>query len=527
MSEPAHFELGYRQTIQFYAKALDNADRAGGKATDQVMRDLGSTDLFFLLVFVLKRADLIHPWLFARCREVQRDPNGRIDLWPREHYKSTVITFGLTIFDIINDPDITIGIFSHTKPVAKKFLSQIKTEMEVNADLSRLWPGVFYANPKSEAPKWSEDGGLIVKRKSNPKEATLEAHGLVDGQPTGRHFKLRVYDDVVTMESVSTPDQIAKTTQAWQMSDNLGAIGGAVRYIGTRYHLFDTYRSIMDAKVAITRIYPATDDGTELGNPVFMSREVLAEKRKNQGPYIFASQMLINPTADKAMGFKREWLIHADVDRNAAMKQLWRAIIVDPAGSKQRQGNDYTTMWVLGNGEDNKLRVLDMLRDRLNLIQRAEMLMGLHRLWTPGLVAYEEYGMQADIEHIKYVQKQEMYEFDIVALGGQMPKPLRILRLVPWFESGRIILPTRLNRVDYQGHNRDLVQDFVEQEYTAFPVLKHDDMLDSLARLVDLEAMSMIEKPKKTLPEQRGNTGFRNLEGGNNSTGSNDDWLTA
>ena len=53
--------------------------------------------------------------------------------------------------------------------------------------------------------------GITVKRKSNPKEATIEAHGLIDGQPTSRHFRLHIYDEVVTQDYLSD-DQIRKTT---------------------------------------------------------------------------------------------------------------------------------------------------------------------------------------------------------------------------------------------------------------------------------------------------------------------------
>ena len=81
-----------------------------------VMREFALNDLFFLLVFVLNRSDLDKDWLYDRCREVEANPNGYLDLWAREHYKSTIITFGLTIQTVLNDPDVTIGIFSHTRP---------------------------------------------------------------------------------------------------------------------------------------------------------------------------------------------------------------------------------------------------------------------------------------------------------------------------------------------------------------------------------------------------------------------------
>lgn len=524
-SKPAHFHLNYRETLGFYTQMLGNAEAVGINEVNLIKRGLGSCDLFFLLVFILKREDALHPWLFRRCREVQLAPNDHLDLWAREHYKSTVITFALTIFDIINDPEITIGIFSHTKGVAKKFLIQIKFEFEMNEDLKTLWPEIFYENPAKEAQKWSEDVGIIVNRKTNPKEATVEAHGLVDGQPTGRHFKLRVYDDVVTMESVSTPAQIEKTTYAWQMSDNLGSDGGHVRYIGTRYHLFDTYSTMMESAVVKPRIRPATKDGTELGEPVLLGAEYLAKKRATQGPYVFASQMLLNPVADKAMGFSREWLEYGDVEEEGAMRSLWRMIIVDPAGGKQRKNNDFTTFFVIGHGEDEKYRVLEIRRDRMNLSKRGDTLFELHRKWKPQLVAYEEYGMQADIEHYKILMKRDLYEFEIQPLGGSMPKPLRILRLIPYFEQRRIILPTTCLQVDYQGHNRDLVRDFIEQEYLAFPVLKHDDMMDCLARLVDLEAAALIQKPAVLPAPTRNlgiNQGLRNI-----GRQGADSWATA
>jgi hypothetical protein len=184
---------------------------------------LGRCDRFFMLTRLLHREDALHPWLYARCREVEANPNGYLDLWAREHYKSTIITFAGSIQQMVLDPESTIVIFSHTKPVARKFFNQIRTELETNDDLKRVYPDIFWDDPRKESPRWSEDKGIVVKRLLNPKEATLEAYGLVDGMPTGGHWRLRIYDDVVVPESVTSPEMVAKTTAAWELSDNLGA----------------------------------------------------------------------------------------------------------------------------------------------------------------------------------------------------------------------------------------------------------------------------------------------------------------
>jgi len=255
-------ELSSReQAIAIYCSTIMQAAELGAASVHRVKRKLAQSDVFFLLVYVLGRADLNRDWYFARCREVQAAPNGYLDLWAREHGKSSVITFGLTIQDILNDPEITVGIFSYSRPIAKAFLRQIKVEFENNETLKSLFPDILWANPQRDSPKFSEDDGIIVRRRGNPKESTVEAWGLVDSAPVSKHFRLMVYDDVVTGESVSTPDMISKVTTAWERSLALSTEAGVVRYIGTKWHYADTYREILERGAAIERRHPATVEG--------------------------------------------------------------------------------------------------------------------------------------------------------------------------------------------------------------------------------------------------------------------------
>lgn len=449
------------------------------------LRNLCCTDLYFLLRYGCGRIDVENEWYFQRCREVQAKPDGVIDLWAREHGKSSIITFALSIFDILNDPEITIGIFSHTRPIAKGFLRQIKRELESNELLKAWFPDILWSNPRKEAPKWSEDDGIIVKRQGNPKESTVEAWGLVDGQPTSKHYKRRIYDDVVVPASVTTPEMMAKTTEAFELSDNLAAEGGAFRVVGTRYHFNDTYGEMVRRKIADVRTYPCTKDGSENFEPdncVLMAPETLMDKRRAQGQYTFGTQMLLNPMGDSSQGFKREWLCWSASRPTREGVNVY--LIVDPANTKKKK-SDWTCMWAIGAGRDRNYVVLDVVRDKLNLKERADALFELHEKWLPLGVGYEEYGMQADIQFIEHLQNERNYRFKITPLGGSMSKPDRIKRLVPVFEEGRMYLPRQKHRTIYDGSTINLIESFVEEEYAAFPVAVHDDMLDCMARILD------------------------------------------
>jgi len=456
-------------------------------------------DLFFLLVRVCRRNDMLNEFAFARCREVESDPDGHLDLWAREHFKSSIITFGKTIQDILQDPEITIGIFSHTRPIAKAFLRQIMRELESNKTLHAAFPDILWGEDVRAAPKWSEDDGIIVRRKSNPNEATIEAWGLVDGQPTSKHFKVLLYDDVVVAGSITTPEMIQKTMTEMERSYNLGTTPGRKRAAGTRWHFNDAYRTVVDRGTFTAREHPGRAGGTEEGESVYWSEEIHQQKRRDMGPYTYAAQILLNPKADAAQGFKREWLCHYKAARG--IQKMNGYILVDAASSKKK-GSDFTAMHVVGLNIDKKRYVLDSVRDRLNLKERGDRLFALHRKWSAaGLkiqqVRYEKYGLMADVEHLHARMEVENYRFRITEVAGVTSKHDRIKRLIPLFEQGEIWLPEFMYYTTWEGTSLDLVRAFVEEEYMAFPFGLHEDMLDALARMEEPDFKLLWPKEEK------------------------------
>ena len=490
--------LTLKETLAYWDD-IEGAFKARGKLPEAV-RLLCLSDLYYLLVRACKRSDMVTQFAFERCREVEGCPDGRLDLWAREHFKSSVITFGLTIQDILKDPEITFGLFSHTRPIAKAFLRQIMREFEENVTLHVAFPDVLWGRDTRAAQKWSEDDGIIVRRKTNPKEATIEAWGLVDGQPTSKHFKVLLYDDVVVRETVTTPEQIEKTMTALEQSYNLSVTpGGRKRMAGTRWHFNDPYKTVVDRGTFKPREHPGRKGGTEEGESVYWSEEVHQEKRRDMGPYTYAAQILLNPKADSMQGFKREWL--RKYKRITPGKLNWY-LCFDGASSKKK-GSDFTAGWAIGLGVDGNYYCVPVVRDRLNLKERSDRVFEAHRLYKPKQVRYEKYGLMADIEHMQFRMEDENYRFTITEVAGQTSKHDRIKRLVPLFEAGRIWLPESHNITDWQRTTVDLVRAFVEEEYMAFPVGLHDDMLDALSRICEPDLKLVWPKEEKPQPEQR------------------------
>jgi hypothetical protein len=315
------------------------------------LRWLFENSLWALVFFVQKLPPemALHPFCIQACREVQDGPlSATLDIWAREHLKSTIITCARTIQQILKNREITACIFSYTKAAALKFFNQVKHIFETEEILKWCYPDVLWKDPQQEAPHWSEDTGIFVKRDSHKKEATLYAAGLLDGMPTGDHYFLRIYDDIMVEDLADSPEQIEKLKKRFDLSANLGTDGGWEWIIGTPYTFEDVIqmlraRTKSDGTPAYhQRIKPATVDGEMYGAPVFQSEERLDRLRLNAKN--FACQQCLNPMPKELRKLHAEAL--KEVEPDDIPDGLYKFMLVDPAGDdpKSKKGD----CWSIG-----------------------------------------------------------------------------------------------------------------------------------------------------------------------------------
>jgi hypothetical protein len=524
--------------MEFYAAAVPRLQPAE-------LALLGCNDRFFLFTGLLNRIDGIHPWIYDRAREIEIEPDGHLDLWSRYHYKSSLATFAGAIQEALVDPETRICIFSNNKSLARPFLQQIKDELEGNEALKKTYADALYQNPRVESSMWSLDNGLIIRRQGNFREATFEAHGLIDALPTGKHFPFLFYDDIITERNVTNPEQIAKATERTELSFPIG-IGEKTRrrMVGTRYHYADSYGQLIENGVAKPRLHPATDDGTLEGSPVFLSAEAWETAKKEMRSTI-AAQFLQNPIAGRENMFRTSWLRPYWV--RPSMMNVY--IMGDPSRGRSAT-SDRTALVVIGIDPNSNKYLLDGYCHRMPLSERWKRLSELHKRWStmPGVqtvsVGYERFGQQSDDEYFAEQMRVDGHHFSITELNwtgqvGRESKKFRVERLEPDFRLGGFFIPARvwhpsaadgaksaawsvdegseqinyrpypnlhreerrvqqagehwrlmqpLRRKNEDGKLYDLVREFF-LEFAFFPFSAHDDLIDAMSRVYDMNPL--------------------------------------
>jgi hypothetical protein len=290
------------------------------------------------------------------------------------------------------------------------------------------------------------------------------------------------------------------------------------------------------------RIYPATDNGRPDGNPVFLSPAMWEKKKRSSRR---RSRRRCSRTRSRAPSrcSAPEWFR----PYTARPKTLTVYIMVDPSKGKSAR-SDRTAIAVIGLDYDGNKYLLDGYRHRMSLSERYDAVTRLYKHWTvqPGVqlvsVGWERYGMQTDDEYVKERQMREGFGFPLTELSwtreGNESKRNRVERLEPdirlsrlflpalvwqpgspenlWsintekaqVESRKLIAPTRqmdvleragdkhliarpIVRRDEEGKLYDLTTAF-QEEATFFPYGTHDDLIDAVSRIYDMQAVPPV-----------------------------------
>lgn len=396
--------------------------------------------------------------------------------------KTTEITIGWTIQQLINNPELRIFITNERLDNAKSFLREIKAHFEKNNYFRFL-----YGNWVNDENKWTETQIIIKTRQSNVKEPTIQV-GSLDTSLVSQHYHIIIADDLVSRVNIGTKEQMDKVKQYWKDLQSLLEPGGIIIDIGTRWSMDDLHGWLL-SNSSYDRIVIGCYD--EKGEPVFpekFSKEALEAKEKEIGNYDFSCLWKNDPVDDSVAAFKRSFFENRYTDDNLAGKTLNTFITIDNAPST-KEGTDYIGIIVNSVDLENNWYLRQVIRFKGDTPALIQKIFELYLYWKPNEIGIEQKAFQ---DLIYPFFKQEMERRNIYLIINELKdkgvrKEDRIRgRLQPRFENKKIFL-----KKEPQDNTADLIDELVR-----FPRGQYDDLADALQYQEDISY-----KPNKSVEE--------------------------
>ena len=427
---------------------------------------------------------------------------------PRNHAKSTAITFAYTLAATLFRERKFVLIVSDTESQAANFLGLIKQEIAENQDLIKLFGIRLNEKGMVAFPKESETD-LIVEFSDGEKFRIIakgseqKLRGLLWN---GLRPDLIVCDDMENDEIVMNQDR-RKKFQRWFYGALLPCRSqhGIIRYVGTILHMDSMLENLMprqsdkqtvteDLKQWSTRRtlwksvkYRAHTDNFDL---ILWPERWPAEKLKaekedyvHQGLGDVYSQEYLNIPIDEASAYfkKNDFQELTDEDRK---KTLNYYITVDLAIS-EKQKSDWCVFFIAGVDEDRRIQVRNIIRERLDGKEIVDTLLSLQDVYKPIVIGIEEGQISKAIGPF-------MYETMIAINTFPSIYHLKHMSLDKTARSRSIQARMRAKSIKFDKRG-DWYQTF-EDECMRFPRDKHDDQVDAFAYL-GIMLDKLIEAP--------------------------------
>jgi len=443
----------------------------------------------------------------ANIRYLTDYPIGKLYLWSRGFFKTSVIQEAHTGWLIVNNPNIRILLSSFSLEVAKKPLAALRNQFMFNNEFRYFF--------REFCPKPNKDGKIefgttenltIPNRTRNYKEPTIMAAG-IGTNVTGLHFDVITPDDLVNRDSVTNETQIQASKDYFSLLGPLFDNPTVPRFkmTGTIYHFNDLHSDLRKNPKWDVSVIPVHDENY---NFIFKERitkeafenEILKDPQMN--PYDIQSQYLLNPIDPAQRKFDETWVQYYDV----LPDNLAEHILGDPASVVKRKA-DYTVIERWGVDADLNMYLIDGYRDRLQSNERVALYVNVAKQCKILKGAKYEVtgGRHGDLENIRLGFLKEKLPIEAKETKATVAsKRDRIeQRLVGQYHAGKVFLPRKMPKVyKHDGKGYDFIQELL-LELRQFPFSEHEDILDCHSQLFD--GAYIVKGSKKHKPKTKDN----------------------
>jgi len=499
------------------------------------LRYMCRTNLKFLCKEMLgmdKWDDVLHDHL---QNFLETSGNNKLILIPRDHFKSSFVTVGWTIQQLLIDPNLTFLIRNGVWDLARDFLKQISGYLK-----SEMLTMVFgeFCLPNST---WTKEVIEIAQKTDLvERQPTITTAGL-ETALTGKHFKIVIDDDLVGEHNVTSKEQIQKVIQLSGDTENLLSPGGRHIYIGTRWANRDLYGDVLiNNTITVNKQYINAAEGAEgwrnaynrfvrkepniaaalargkyeayvrraeeNGRPIFASRFCLTDKEQKvfaalgqdkksletlkRNPARYACQMNNDPLDDDMIEFRREWMIRQErtPELMAKLGNTAPLISIDPA-FRQKQTNDFSGICVTKSSAEGAVYVFEAKQVKMNPADLVNEIFRLVSVYRPHQVLIETVSAQillVDLLKNEMRKRKQFFTITEVKSNTTETKAMKIRGLTQYYSNGCIF------------HLGPLVD--LESQLLEFPRGTHDDIIDSLS--MQIPYWKFQAQPKAT-PAQK------------------------
>ena len=353
----------------------------------------------------------------------------------------------------------------------------IRAIFEKNELFRALYPELI-PNFNSKSVRWSNECAEI-NRPNTYEEGTFEAAG-VGTKITARHYDKIIEDDLVTAETSDlSEDEIAPNIEdvnkaiGWhKMATNLSIDYKTFEriQIGTRWFMEDMINYVKENEPGYDKFkLTVINDNNEPIYPLRFDQSVLDAKKEEMGTYMYATQMMLDPTPLEKMIFKPYWTRYYDV-----APETRNMLCIDPAIGESKQNCD-SALVVTGGASNGLIYVLETISGQFNPTENVKLSFALMRKYNIHKyvvenIAFQEMLAQAieierDRKDEKGVKVNEDVHFSVVreTPGGRDSKDARIKSMIPYFENGKILFTKDMKKLEKQlreypyGRKRDLI----------------------------------------------------------------------